>query len=136
VVPASRAALDELSRFRSMYPGLGQADVFVHSGRGPHHGGRVTRHLAAYWLKRAYELSGAPKPDGSLWHPFRRLWATERKWLPVKDVAAAGGWKDVTSLISCYQQPDEDTLRWMLGAARLGLKITNITHTLTHTPRK
>jgi hypothetical protein len=119
-----------------MYPGLGQADVFVHSGRGPHHGGRVTRHLAAYWLKRAYELSGAPKPDGSLWHAFRRLWATERKWLPVKDVAAAGGWKDVTTLISCYQQPDEDTLRWMLGAARLGLKITNITHTLTHTPRK
>jgi integrase len=79
VVPASRAALAELARFRSLYPGVGQAHVFVHSGRGPHHGGCVTRHLAAYRLKRAYELSGAPKPDGSLWHAFRRLWATERK---------------------------------------------------------
>jgi hypothetical protein len=49
--------------------------------------------------------------DGSLWHAFRRLWATERKGLPVKDVAAAGGWKDITTLINCYQQPDEETLR-------------------------
>jgi hypothetical protein len=67
--------------------------------------------LAAYWLRRAYILSGAVKPDGSLWHAFRRLWATERKTLPVKDVAAAGGWKYITTLINCYQQPDEDTLR-------------------------
>jgi hypothetical protein len=29
----------------------------------------------------------------------------------VKDVAAAGGWKDVTTLLECYQQPDADTLR-------------------------
>ncbi len=49
--------------------------------------------------------------DGSLWHAFRRLWASERKGLPVKDVAAAGGWKGVSTLIECYQQPDEDTLR-------------------------
>ena len=33
------------------------------------------------------------------------------KNLPVKDVAAARGWKDVTTLINCYQQPDEETLR-------------------------
>ena len=46
-----------------------------------------------------------------MWHAFRRLWATERKAFPVKDVAAAGGWKDITTLIDCYQQPDDDTLR-------------------------
>lgn len=45
---------------------------------------------------------------------FRRLWATERKDLSLKDVAAAGGWKDVTTLLGCYQQPDEDTLRDVL----------------------
>ena len=65
--------------------------------------------LAAYWLKRAYELSGVTKPEGSMWHAFRRLWATARKAFPVKDVAAAGGWKDVNTLIDCYQQPDDDT---------------------------
>lgn len=46
-----------------------------------------------------------------MWHAFRRQWATERKALPVKDVAAAGGWNDITTLIDCYQQPDDDTLR-------------------------
>ena len=39
------------------------------------------------------------------------MWAAERKNLPVEDVAAAGGWKDITTLINCYQQPDENTLR-------------------------
>jgi integrase len=107
VVPVARAA----RRFRALYPGVGQAQVVPHPSRRRHREGPATRHLAAYWLKRAYELSGATKPDGSLWHAFRRLWATERKALPVKDVAAAGGWKDVTTLINCYQPPDEATLR-------------------------
>jgi hypothetical protein len=75
-------------------------------------GTEVGRALYALrWLKQAYELSGLPKPDGSLWHAFRRLWATERKHLPVTDVAAAGGWKDTSTLLKCYQRPDEVTLR-------------------------
>jgi hypothetical protein len=42
---------------------------------------------------------------------FRRSWVTERKDLPPKDVAAAGGWNDIAILLTCYQQPDEETLR-------------------------
>jgi len=42
---------------------------------------------------------------------FRRGYATARKDLPLKDVAAAGGWKDITTLVTCYQQADDDTLR-------------------------
>jgi hypothetical protein len=91
VVPAARAKLEELARSRALHPGVGEAQLFPHPRQGRHHGGQVTRHLAAYWLKRAYELSRASKPDGSLWHALRRLWATERKALLVKDVAAAGG---------------------------------------------
>jgi hypothetical protein len=34
--------------------------------------------------------------------------------LPLTDVAAAGGWLDVTTLLGCYQQPDEETLRAVL----------------------
>ena len=41
---------------------------------------------------------------------FRRVWATERKDLPLKDVAAVGGWRDTTTLLR-YQQPDEATMR-------------------------
>ena len=43
-------------------------------------------------------------------HAYRRKWATERKHLPVKDVAEAGGWLDTRSLDRCYQHADEHTL--------------------------
>jgi hypothetical protein len=32
------------------------------------------------------------------------------KNLPVSDVAAAGGWSDVGTLLRCYQQPDDATM--------------------------
>lgn len=117
-VPAPRAALEALSRFRAAHPGVGQVPVFPHPRQKRHPGKPVDRHLAAYWLRQAYELSKLTKPDGSLWHAFRRLWATERKHLPVKDVAAAGGWNDVTTLIKSYQQPDEQTLRAVVDYQR------------------
>jgi hypothetical protein len=109
-----RADTDKLRRTSVVpapHPGVGSVPIFPHPKQRRHPGGPVTRHLAAYWLKQAYELSGVPKLDRSLWHAFRRQWASERKNLPVKDVAAARGWKDVTTLINCYQQPDEETMR-------------------------
>jgi hypothetical protein len=48
-----------------------------------------------------------PRP---LWHAYRRGWATARKDLPIKDVAAVGGWKDIQTLVNCYQQADDDTM--------------------------
>ena len=47
---------------------------------------------------------------GSLWHAYRRKWATERKHLPDVDVAMAGGWKETTSLKRAYQQADQATM--------------------------
>ncbi len=50
------------------------------------------------------------KQKGSLWHAYRRKWATERKHLPDVDVAAAGGWSDTATLKLAYQQADEATM--------------------------
>ena len=36
--------------------------------------------------------------ERSLWHAYRRGWATSRKHLPDVDVAAAGGWKSTETL--------------------------------------
>lgn len=47
-----------------------------------------------------------PKLRGGIWHPYRRLWASERKSMPDVDVAAAGGWKDTRALKLSYQQAD------------------------------
>src|SRR5205807_9015925 len=71
----------------------------------------VSRQLAADWLKRAYRYAKIERPKGGLWHPFRRKFATERKFYPLRDVADAGGWKDVGTLLTCYQLSDEDTIR-------------------------
>jgi len=110
VVPARSDLLKELRRFRAERPGIGSVLLFPHPQRRRHRSGPVTRHLAAYWLKEAFERGKIAKPKGGLWHMFRRAWATERKDLPLKDVAAAGGWRDTSTLLR-YQQPDEETLR-------------------------
>jgi hypothetical protein len=57
---------------------------------------------------------------------FRRKWATERKTYPLKDVAAAGGWSDVHTLLTCYQQPDEQTLRAVVEGEQLAQKLTQV----------
>ncbi len=70
----------------------------------------VNRSVMSKSLREAYRRANLRPLNGGLWHPWRRKWATERKYLPLKDVAAAGGWRDVRTLLKCYQQPDEETL--------------------------
>ena len=70
----------------------------------------VSKDLARRWLLNAEKQAGLPKLDGSLWHAYRRKWATARKGLPDVDVAAAGGWSDLTCLKTAYQQPDPATM--------------------------
>jgi hypothetical protein len=66
--------------------------------------------VAKKWLLRAEKRAGLPKLKGGLWHPYRRLWASERKHLPDVDVAAAGGWKDTRALKLSYQKADPATV--------------------------
>lgn len=68
-------------------------------------------------------------PRGSLWHAFRRKWATEQKHYPIVDVAVAGGWKDLTTLLTCYQQPDHATMRAVMERAPI---LSQRSHELPH----
>jgi len=68
------------------------------------------------WLKKAEEQGGLAKLKGGLWHPYRRRWASDRLHLPLKAVADAGGWKDVMTLVKCYQQTDDATLLAVMRA--------------------
>lgn len=110
VVPMHKEVRAELMQFRKKHPGIGSSLLFPHPQRRRHRNGPVTRHLAAWWLKEAFRRGKIEKPQGSLWHMFRRVWATERKDLPLKDVAAVGGWRDTSTLLR-YQQPDARTMR-------------------------
>lgn len=61
-------------------------------------------------LERAEAAAELSPVDGGDFHPYRRKWATERKHLPLKDVMAAGGWRDRRSLETAYTHPDEETM--------------------------
>ena len=114
VVPITtevRAVIDKILHER---PGVGAAPLFP-SPRDP--GKPIRYELASEWLQKAEELAGLPKQDGSLWHAFRRKWATERKGLPNVDVAAAGGWKTPRTLVEIYQRPDSETMYRVVSEA-------------------
>ena len=42
----------------------------------------IRRDTVAKWVLKAEKLAGLPKLVGGVFHPYRRLWATERKSLP------------------------------------------------------
>jgi integrase len=107
VVPISPPVRNAIERVLRDRPGIGRAPLFP-SPRFPEQ--PISRHLADAWLRRAEQLSGLAPLTGSLWHAYRRKWATERKGMPDVDVAAAGGWKSLEALKTCYQQADADTM--------------------------
>ena len=70
----------------------------------------LSRHTAATWLLRAEYLAGLAKLERGTFHPYRRLWAVERKHLPDVDVAHAAGWKDTRAMKLSYQKADPATV--------------------------
>ena len=107
LAPVNEQVRAAIERIIARRPGIGRAYLFP----SPRNRERpVSKDRASQWLKRAEKLAEVPKMDGSLWHAYRRKWSTERKHLPDRDVAAAGGWSDLTSLRTCYQQVDDATL--------------------------
>lgn len=107
-----RAAIDRILAER---PVIGKGFLFPSPTR---EGERVANDLVSKWLRMAEVLAGVEKQEGSLFHAFRRGWATSRKFLPVVDVAAAGGWTDKNVLIGVYQQPDMATMLQVMNAGQ------------------
>ncbi len=114
VSPAVRAALEHAIAER---PGIGKTPIFPSptDRQAP-----MSRHLADAWLREAEKKAKLTPQEGSLWHAYRRKWATERKHLPATDVAEAGGWAGPETLQRVYQQPDPETmLAVVLGGGEL-----------------
>ncbi len=108
VVPMSDAVRDALLAQRKVRRAIGNTPVFpaLKDPMKP-----CSRHLLDDWLRRAYRKAGIEPQPGGLWHPIRRKWVTERKGSPVKDVAAAGGWRDEQTMLRSYQHADAETVR-------------------------
>jgi integrase len=108
VTPMPRVAAEALLAERQKNAGIGAGLIFPSRKCASR---PITSHLASYWLRRAFEIAKIQKPAGTLWHGFRRKWATDRRHFPLKDVATAGGWSDVQTMLTCYQHADDATMR-------------------------
>ena len=108
VVPMSNAVRDALTAARRAQKSIGNTPVFP----APKDASRpCSADLLGGWLRKAYQIAVITPQPGGMWHPIRRKWATERKGYPVKDVAAAGGWRDEGTMLKSYQQADAETIR-------------------------
>src|SRR2546425_606361 len=108
VVVMSESVQDVLAAQRKAQAAIGKTAVFP----APKDATKpCNRHLFDDWLRRAYKLAKIVPQRRGMWHSIRRKWATERKGYPVKDVAAAGGWKTEEVLVTSYQQADAETIK-------------------------
>jgi len=71
----------------------------------------VSIHLTRDWWRRAEDLAKLPHEPGRGWHSLRRLFATELKHVPLKDLCELGGWKSAQTVLTCYQTADPVTMR-------------------------
>lgn len=108
VVPMSDAVREALRTARRAQRAIGSAPVFP-APKDP--ATPCDRHLLDNWLRKAVTRAEVKLEPGGLWHSLRRKWATERKGYPVKDVAAAGGWRDEGTMLTSYQQVDAATIK-------------------------
>lgn len=118
ITPIGAEARAELDRYQRRAARVGDVPLFPAPGRKPKRDAKpnekrapekpISRDTAAKWLVRAEQLAGMPKLRGGVFHPYRRLWAIERRHLPSLDVAAAGGWSDDQALRLIYQRAQPD----------------------------
>jgi len=113
-IPMPQSFMDEVRRYQK---GMGAITGYVFAAPRAEDG-IMDRHLFDQWLREAQNAAGLKDLDGSLWHAYRRKWATERKHLNPKDVAAAGGWKDVATLLEVYQHADESSVLAVMSEPR------------------
>jgi integrase len=69
--------------------------------------GHAAPELLSQWIVKAEQAAGLPKLVGGVCHPLRRKWRSERRLLPMKAVAVAGGWTDLATMEKCYDLPDD-----------------------------
>lgn len=115
LVPVSPEVEKVLRSIVRERPGIGSAPIFpAPTDRSK----PISTAVAAAWLRKAEKMVGLEPHDGSLWHAYRRGWATARKGLSDIDVAHAGGWSDTRTLKAVYQQPDERSMYHVVSSPR------------------
>ncbi len=103
ITPTSPVLRAELDRYLAKSPAIGAAPLFPAPRRPAE---SFSPLVAARWLVAAERRAKLPKLAGGVWHPYRRLFATELAGVPAKVAATLGGWKDPRTMQVIYQQPE------------------------------
>ncbi|HEU4700538.1 MAG TPA: tyrosine-type recombinase/integrase [Gemmatimonadales bacterium] len=110
--PLSSEIMAALQQQRAKTMAIGDAWVFP-SPADPSK--PCSRHLLRDWWERGAKLAGLPSGERYGWHSLRRKFATDMKDAPLRDLTYMGGWKNSQTLLTCYQQPDEERQREALA---------------------
>jgi hypothetical protein len=70
------------------------------------------------WREEAREHAGLSHIPRLGWHVLHRKFASELKHSPLRDLCELGGWKNASTILRCYQQSDEVTMRTALKLRR------------------
>lgn len=107
LTPLSRECRSALDAYLRRRPAVGETPLFPDANESSR---PIKKMRAEHLLARAERQAGLPHLERGLWHPYRRLWASERKALPDVDVAKAGGWRDLAVMKTAYQHADAATV--------------------------
>jgi integrase len=113
--PMSDAAVHAVMLARNQHPGIGDSPLLP-APKDPSE--PSSRHLARDWWKKAEAMAGLEPKRGRGWHSLRRKFASDLMDQPLKILCELGGWKDPSTILKCYQHPDEAQLREALEDRR------------------
>lgn len=113
--PLSAGALEALRAFREVSGVIG--DMWVFAAPKTLAGSMSEHFVRDLWLRMEGKAQLA-RVERRGWHALRRKFASDLKHQPLVDVASLGGWKDTTTILRSYQQPDQATMRDALLSRR------------------
>lgn len=113
--PITEAAASALREVQATRPGIRDAPVFP-AEKNP--GQSVDRFRPTKWWRRAEEAADLEPKKGRGWHSLRRKFASDLMHQPLKVLCELGGWKSPQTILTCYQQPDEQQMRAALADRR------------------
>lgn len=115
--PLSVDAVRALEAVRQRHRAIGDAWIFADVDRA---GVLILRDRFNYWWRRGVELAELALDERCGWHSLRRQFANRLRDIPLKDLCGLGGWKDANTILTCYQQPDQNVMRDALDRQSTG----------------
>lgn len=109
--PLTEDAVQILQARRRIAPWIGEGWILPSSRRPGH---PIERTALRRWWTKAVHLAGLDKIAREGFHSLRRKFATDLKDVPLVDLADLGGWRSTQTITTCYQQPDDATMRQAL----------------------